>query len=518
VRRIEFERVTPESVGIPSAAIENLLDKLESADYCEPHGLMIMRHGKICAEGWWAPYAQGVPHTLFSLTKTYTATAVGIAYTEGLLDLDDRIIDYFPEYRSVGDERNKKITIRHALTMASGKPEYRCYNKEWRKYFFEIPFNAEPGTKFEYSCEDTRILMGVVQKATGEDMPDYLKSRLFDKIGINTDNLKWCLLPDGNVLAEGGLFATTEDSLRLIKLYLDGGVWEGERILARDYVEQATTKQIDNQGYGYGFQIHMDSRKGAFHGSGLLGQAAIAVPDLDMAVTFYQAGIHISSEDVSPDSTRFKIKSAQHYYEAISDIINILFPAVKKDKLPEDARAGSRLAWRMSALSLPNPVSRPLPEMASTISGKRYEIKKGTFMIRRQSRALMQVRNFEKPQPLPEDTGMDWFLFEFGRPDACKFRFQEGGREFVLEIGLDGVRRLNSYNLEETFIDKVLLDGVWTGEDTFSLSARWIESGYSITLSFNYRDKGAEVSLTRVRGDHMWHPLRKGNAFAEIAS
>ena len=515
--RKEFEIVTPESVGISSQVIQTLLDKIESSDYCEPHGLMIMRHGKICAEGWWAPYAEGLPHTLFSLTKTYTGTAVGIAYTEGLLGLDDRIIDYFPEYGSVGDERNKKVTIRHALAMASGKPEYRSFNKEWIKHFFEIPFNAEPGTKYEYSCEDTRILMALVQKVTGEDLSEYLRTRLFDKIGIDTENLKWCTLPDGNVPAEGGLYATTEDSLRLIKLYLNGGVWEGERIIARDYVEQATTKQIDNQGYGYGFQIHMDSQKGAYHGSGLLGQAAIAVPDLDMAVAFYQTGIHISPEDVSPDSTRFKLKSAQHYYEAIGDIINILFPAVKKDKLPEDARAGSRLACRMSTLSLPNPVSRPLPEMASKISGKRYEIKKGTFMIRRQPRRLMLVRNYEKPQPLPEAAGMDWFLFDFDRPDACKFRFHEGGREFVLGIGLDGVRRLNSYNLEETFIDKVLLDGLWTGEDTFSLSARWIESGYSITVSFKFADKSAEIFLESIRGDHKWHPLRKGNAFAEIA-
>jgi CubicO group peptidase (beta-lactamase class C family) len=516
VRRIEFERVTPESVGIPSAAIENLLDKLESADYCEPHGLMIMRHGKICAEGWWAPYAQGVPHTLFSLTKTYTATAVGIAYTEGLLDLDDRIIDYFPEYRSVGDERNKKITIRHALAMASGKPEYRCYNKEWRRHFFEIPFTAEPGAKFEYSCEDTRILMGVVQKATGEDLSEYLRSRLFEKIGINTDNIKWLTLPDGSVMAEGGLFATTEDSLRLIKLYLDGGVWEGERILARDYIDQATTKQIDNWGHGYGFQIHMGSLKSSYHGSGLLGQAAIAVPDLDMAVAFYQSGIHISPEDLSPDSTRFKIKSAQYYFEAVGDIFNILFPAAKEDRLPEDVRASGSLARRMSALSLPNPVSRPLPEMASKVSGKRYEIKKGTFMIRRQSRKLMLVRNYEKPRPLPEDTGMDWFSFEFDRPDTCKLRFQEGGREFALDIGLDGLRRLNSYNLEETLNYKVVLDGVWTGEDTFSLSARWIETGYSITVSFKFTDKGSEISLESVRGDHKWHPLRKGNALAEL--
>ena len=96
MKRTEFERTTPESVGIPSKAIENLLDKLESG-VTEPHGLMIMRHGKVCAEGWWSPYAPGIRHGLQSHTKTYAATAVGIAYTEGIVDLDERIIDIFPD-------------------------------------------------------------------------------------------------------------------------------------------------------------------------------------------------------------------------------------------------------------------------------------------------------------------------------------------------------------------------------------------------------------------------------------
>ena len=95
--RKEFERILPEEAGIPSGAILRLLDKLESG-YTEPHGLMIMRGGKVCAEGWWTPYAPGIRHGLQSHTKTYAATAVGVAYTEGIVKLDERIIDIFPEY------------------------------------------------------------------------------------------------------------------------------------------------------------------------------------------------------------------------------------------------------------------------------------------------------------------------------------------------------------------------------------------------------------------------------------
>ena len=75
MKRKEFIRCTPEAVGISSAAISRFLDKLESG-FTEMHGLMIMRRGKVCAEGWWAPYAPGLRHGLQSHTKTYAATAI----------------------------------------------------------------------------------------------------------------------------------------------------------------------------------------------------------------------------------------------------------------------------------------------------------------------------------------------------------------------------------------------------------------------------------------------------------
>ena len=118
--RKEFPRVTPESVGIPSASIEELLNKLEEG-WTEPHGLMIMRHGKVCAEGWWSPYAPGVRHGLQSHTKTYAATAVGIACTEGLLKLSDRIVDIFPDEIPENPSENlKKLTVRDVLCMGCG--------------------------------------------------------------------------------------------------------------------------------------------------------------------------------------------------------------------------------------------------------------------------------------------------------------------------------------------------------------------------------------------------------------
>ena len=150
--RKEFERVAPEAVGIPSAAVEWLLDRLEGGGFTEPHGLMLMRHGKVFAEGWWAPYAPGIRHGLQSHTKTYAATAVGIAYTEGLLRLDERVIDIFPEAAPAQPSENlRKLTVRDVLCMSCGMDTMPRPTKDWIRDFLAIPVNHVPGTTYMYN-------------------------------------------------------------------------------------------------------------------------------------------------------------------------------------------------------------------------------------------------------------------------------------------------------------------------------------------------------------------------------
>jgi CubicO group peptidase (beta-lactamase class C family) len=514
MKNIAFERVFPEEVGIPSGSIQDLLDLLESCDHSEPHGIMIMRHGKVCAEGWWAPYGALVPHALFSLTKTYTATAVGIAYTQGLLHPDDRILDYFPEFRQVDPgEYIKELRLRDLLNMSSGKDEIRGNSCDWRRHFFEIPIRNRPGTQFTYNCEDTHMCMAVLQKVTGQGLHEYLASNLFSRIGIDSSNLKWVYLPDGSEVGCGGLFATVEDSLRLMKLYLQGGVWEGERILAADYVAQAAARQIPTENAeghpgkingesiresvityrksGYGYQLWMLGDTGAFCGTGALGQMAIAVPQLHMVISFYQT----AEEEKVP--------------QILDNILGILLPAAKPAPLAVNREAGLLLAKRLSKLSLGNPRARPCPELLKEISGSRFRIFEGTFTL---FNAVWD--HITSSAPFPDIEGAVWFSFEYVSPDICLFRFEEAGLERVLEIGLDGVRRLNHLALPNTTIDKVVLDGAWIGKNVFHLNARWIETCYSITVSFRFLDRRVEISAVRIFGDYHAHPLRIRGATA----
>ena len=224
--RKEFERVTPESVGIRSKAIMDYIDALERSN-TEMHGLMIMRHGKICAEGWWQPFAPGLRHGLQSHTKTYAATAVGIAYTEGILRLDERLIDIFPEESPAQPSENlKKLTVCDVLCMGCGMDTMPCPTEHWIRDFLHTPVVHEPGTTYMYNSVGSSILGAIVRKKTGEGLHEYLTKRLFRKIGIDPENIRWYYMPDGMETGGGGMLATTEDNLRLMKLYADGGVWE----------------------------------------------------------------------------------------------------------------------------------------------------------------------------------------------------------------------------------------------------------------------------------------------------
>ncbi len=504
--RIEFTRSTPESLGISSSAIASLLDELEKSPECEPHALMVMRHGQVCAEGWWSPFEAEIPHSLWSLSKTYTGTAIGLAYTDGLLDLDDRLIDYFPEFVNVGEAANADITIRHALTMTTGKPLTRSATAGWRKDYFEIPFNAQPGTKYEYSCDDNQILVAIIEKVTGQSLHDYLSKRLFEKIGIVSDEMKWIALPDGSEVGCGGLLATAENSLRLMKLYLDGGTWAGERLLAADFVAQASVKQVENSDHGYGFQIHIGSVYGSFYGAGSLGQLALVVPDLDMVIVLYQTGIYRSAGQPQMNEPG---RSAEYYLAGVRAVFRTLLPEVNTTRIPENRSASAQLTQRLTDLTLGSPRSVPLPLPAKELSRIRYRITEGTVTIR--DNLWNHVANREPFDPV---AGCQWFSFEFDDDDTCMFRFCEHGEEIALEVGLDGNRRLNSYSLQKSNVDKVLLDGAWLDDETFALNARWVETCYSISLIFKLTPDSSSISLSHVDGDYGSHPLRGAPATA----
>ncbi|MDY4489792.1 MAG: serine hydrolase [Candidatus Faecousia sp.] len=476
--RKPFETASPEAVGIRSEDIQSYLDALESSQ-TEMHGLMIMRHGKLCAQGWWAPFGPNVRHGLQSHTKTYAATAVGIAYTEGLLRLDERLIDIFPEEAPENPSENLKLlTVRDVLCMGCGMDTMPMNGPDWIREFLHTPVNHKPGTTYMYNSTGSTMLGAIVRKKTGLGLHDYLTPRLFRKIGIDPENLRWLRMADGMEVGGGGLFATTEDNFRLMKLYADGGVWEGERILAEDYVKLATTNQNDSASeaannpeakdnfLGYGFQIWMCTPKGAYRADGAMGQFTIVLPEQDMIIGITETAV------------------GAHWAQSTLDITwDFVRRVVAPEALPENPEAHLALQARLARLNIGNPPCQPFSPLVKEISGKTYRMTGGCF--------TPFAGNFmtgEKPDAI-RDFRLDFDCY------GCVWNFETAsGRREAVRVATNGTRFTNVLGTLEDVNQLYLCDGFWPEENVFQMHCRWLET--CLQDVYTLRFEGSRVTIT----------------------
>ncbi|MGP7995971.1 MAG: serine hydrolase domain-containing protein [Streptosporangiaceae bacterium] len=282
-------RSTPADQQVDPAAILGFLDAMDRHPGAELHSLMVLRHGHVVAEGWWAPYSADRPQLLYSLSKSFTATAAAFAQAEGLLELDDPVVSHFAEFAAdITDPRSRAVRVRHVASMASGHTrdmlaEAIAHDRdEPVRGFLLVPPDQEPGTVFAYSQPCTYTLASIIQRNAGMPLTEYLRPRLFDPLGIG--HVGWHTLPPGREQGFSGLHARTEDVAKLGLLYLQRGRWAGTQLIPDKWVAEATSKQVDNSGQpsgdwqqGYGFQFWM-SRHG-YRGDGAFGQFCVILPE-----------------------------------------------------------------------------------------------------------------------------------------------------------------------------------------------------------------------------------------------
>lgn len=292
-----LQNVTPESVGISSEGILNFLESVKEKGI-ELHSLMVLRHGKCAAAGWWAPYHAEQMHHLYSFSKSLTAAAVGFAEKEGLLKLDEKLVDIFPELVPENPSENLlMVTIHDLLIMGCGQEtELDTDSADWLKEFMAHPFLHKPGTFYKYNTLGTNVLCAIVEKKSGEDLISYLKPRLLDPLGI--DQIFCYRMADGTCHGGGGMKMTTEGMARFAQFMLQKGVWEGKELLPGWY-ERAGSKQIetagDSEGHvkewakGYGYQCWMCSLPQSFRADGAYGQFGLVYPTLDAVIVMTAA-------------------------------------------------------------------------------------------------------------------------------------------------------------------------------------------------------------------------------------
>ena len=293
----DMPRATPESQGVSSQAIIDWLDAC-NAEMKYMHGFVVVRHGKVIAEGAWAPFDPLTrPHMLYSHSKSFTSTAIGFLADEGKVDLDERIADIFADKMPTNPPPELlEVRVRDLLTMnfgsdASHAPKCNFALADWEKGILSRPMERRPGTKHRYDSDATYLLSCIVERKSGMRTMDYLKAKLFDPLGMTSP---WSTVsPSGTACGGWGMNMTTRDIAKFGQFLLDGGVWDGKQLLSRDWIRLASAKHTASGGgpdwrLGYGFQFWR-CQHNAYRADGAAGQFTIVMEDQDAVVSLNAA-------------------------------------------------------------------------------------------------------------------------------------------------------------------------------------------------------------------------------------
>ena len=358
---------SPESKGVSSQGIRNFL-QAAAASGIGWHSFVLVRHGHIISEGWWKPFEPQFKHTLYSLSKSFTSTAIGLLVKEGKLRIDLPVISFFPDELPAAQSDNlKKMQVRSLLTMNTGHaddtmPKLREGNKPWTTTFLEQPVQYAPGTHFLYNTGATYMLGAIVHKLTGQTLEEYLTPRLFKPLDITEHD--WETSPQGLNTAGYGLRVKTGDIAKFGQLYLQQGRWNGKEILPQSWVHEATSKQTTSQegdgdwSQGYGYQFWR-CKPGFYRGDGAYGQYCIVMPEQD-------AVLAVTSESWDMQ------KSMTTAWET-------LLPAMQTGSLPENPATWNALKSDLKSLVLPVAKGAATSALSGQYNGKNIRLDQNEF-------------------------------------------------------------------------------------------------------------------------------------------
>ncbi|WP_340008805.1 serine hydrolase [Paenibacillus sp. FSL K6-0276] len=442
---LQLTRSLPEEQGISSAAISNFISAVENQNL-GLHSFMFLRHGYVISEGWWSPYKSDLPHMLFSLSKSFTSTAIGLAVTEKLITLDDSVISFFPE--DVPEEITdnlSKMSIKHLLMMGTGQVVdtmdslHQSADGNWVKAFFTVPVEKEPGTHFLYNTGATYMLSAILQKVTGETLLKYLEPRLFTPLGIR--GATWESCPRGINTGGFGLNITTEDIAKFGQLYLQKGIWNHQRLLPEEWIYEATSKRISNgegdhdwtMGYGYQF---WQCQHGAYRADGAFGQICIVLPEKD-AVVAITAGTN-SIQGI------------------LNEVWEHLLPNMKEAPLQEDQTSTANLIDKLQNLSIDPPQLQLSSILEEQINGQTFKFENNQFSL-----ATLSI--------------------SFNNNEAELTLVDEHGEQKVIRLGRGQWVESFAHILESS-TNRIMSSFTWSAEDQLLLSLLFVEMPFLITL------------------------------------
>lgn len=467
-----LERALPESQGVCSEGIVGFLDAV-AQDPVRLHSIMLLRHGRVVAEGWWKPFGPNHRRYLYSLSKSFTSTAVGLAISEGLLNIDDRVVSFFPDDLPATISDNlAAMRVSDLLTMTTGHATdttpalFTPGLVNWVQAILALPVDHAPGTHFVYNSGATYMLAAIVQSRTGRTLLDYLTERLLTPLGIV--NATWEACPRGIHVGGWGMSITTEDIARFGQFCLQRGLWEGRQLVPATWIDAATSAQVPNDGVdrqqepidwqqGYGYQFWR-CRHNAYRGDGAFGQYCIVMPEQD-------AVLAITSE--SPNMQVVLNRVWAH-----------LLPAFEDDSL----EAADEAATRLATLRLEPPGPRAAPADPGSWLGREFQME-------------------------PNQTGLRSIWVE-DDGNGYRLSLKDEREEHTVRCGLDGwiendsrmplllptMMQLGHFGAYATPIS-LAAAAAWTASDTLTLTWQYLETPHRTTMTCQFGHEGLSLEL-----------------------
>lgn len=497
-KNISFQRSTPEAEGVSSQGISDFIEAVSKSKH-ELHSFMILRHGKVVSEGWWNPYKSDLKHTLYSCSKSFTASAIGFAVSEGKLTVNDKVISFFPEDLPIQISSNlAELKVKDLLSMSVGhekEPFAIIANSDnWVKDFLNTPIKYQPGTKFLYNSPATYMLSAIVQKVTGQKVIDYLKPRLFDPLGIT--GMDWEIDPKGINTGGWGLRLKTEDMAKFGQLFLQKGMWKGKQILPASWVEEASTMKImqdpnatqarkDSSDWlqGYCYQMWR-CRNNAYRADGANGQYIIVLPEKD-------AVIAITAE--APDMQG-----------EINLIWKYLLPAFEDKKLPSNPKLIASLKEKTANLALPIANKTAHSALENKILGDNYSMISGEKSLQGVG---VEFKNEVCYLSLKTDSVTHKIPFGFGKcelSETTKFGPYLVAGARANRVGLPIFKVAGSYQ--------------WKDEKTLELTLRYIESPHTETITCTFEDNKVNVDFQNIFNKNQKRKISKGIISTELTN
>lgn len=453
---MEIATDIPENHRLSSKALVEFFTQIEQQKL-EVNSFIVLQHGKATAKYWRPPYRKDSPQLLYSLSKSFTSIAIGIAWDNGFLDLDDKVISFFPEKRPGNMTPNlAKMTIHHLLSMNAGHHDniYATVAKEqdWVKTYLSLDVEHEPGSHYRYSTHSTYMLSAIIKQVTGQNMIDFLMPRLFEPLGISRPSWETC--PLGITAGGMGLSISAEGIAKFGLMLLNKGVYEGKRMVSEQFIKLATSEQSDNRAeaeridsaQGYGYQFHL-CRRGCYRGDGAFGQLCFVAPKENIVIAATS-----SFKNMKPLQTLLDL-----IYEHIIDQLDN-----NASYNPEDNIKLQNLLSNMSnsvpAIKLV-PVNMPFVNTSSYVMNENpHGLKKINFHLREGQLELRVFYGDDRDNILP---------FDFSKPMHTKDVFNKD----------------LSMHLQE-----VITYAAWQDENTLQLTLFYIETPYMVTYTITFHN------------------------------